>query len=257
MSQTSDDSKPCVTVRVADDAERAATEERLHRLGLSARCDVTAGDLPQGVVLQLGPGEPGASATGDVDYQLPLDCSDEALRAAVVLLETIAKLRRRLNDVHRTTEDLAALAATDPLTGLPNRRAWDDACSQAAATADGAAWCVAVLDLDRFKQVNDEQGHAVGDAVLRAAAGGLRRAVRRGDLAARLGGDEFGLLLSGLPVESAAEVVERIRRSVGETVVAAGLPKTTCSAGFAATYEAADAALRCAKTSGRDRTSSG
>jgi diguanylate cyclase (GGDEF)-like protein len=143
---------------------------------------------------------------------------------------------------------------------LANRRAWDDACERLTrdVATRGEALCVAIVDLDEFKRVNDVHGHTVGDAVLRATADGLRSAVRRGDVAARLGGDEFGLLLPGLAAEHAAAVVERIRRSVGDAIAEAGLPKTTCSAGFAAgakdAYAAASAALRRAKQAGRDRS---
>ena len=99
--------------------------------------------------------------------------------------------------------------------------------------------------------------YAVGDAVLRATADGLRSAVRRDDLAARLGGDEFGLLLPGLAADHAAGVVERIRSSIHAAIVEAGLPATTCSVGYATSsqqpYVAASAALQRAKQSGRDR----
>jgi diguanylate cyclase (GGDEF)-like protein len=261
MSENLDDSKPTVVVCVADDAARQHAEERLRCIGaVDCRVVTTSpSDSPHIAVLQLSNSEPGASATGDVDYHLPPDCSDDALRAAIDLLAKIAQLQTQLGHAHRTKDDLAALAATDPLTGLPNRRVWDDALAGSRQDVDRhqANFCVAVLDLDEFKQVNDVHGHAVGDAVLRAAADGLRHAVRRGDLAVRLGGDEFGLLLADLPPDLAAAVVERIRRSAGQAVAAAGLPATTCSAGFAKNYADADAALRRAKQTGRNRTCGG
>lgn len=261
MSGKSDDSKPTVVVCVADDAARRRAEERLRRIGaVDCRVVTTSpSDSPHIAVLQLSNSEPGASATGDFDYHLPQDCSDDALRTAVDLLARVAHLRAQLGHAHRTKDDLAALAATDPLTGLPNRRAWDDALVRSQQDVDRQQTnvCIAILDLDEFKQVNDVHGHAIGDAVLRAAADGLRHAVRRGDLAVRLGGDEFGLLLADLPPNLAAAVVERIRRSAGDAVAAAGLAATTCSAGFAKSYADADAALRQAKRSGRNRTCGG
>lgn len=264
MSGNSDDSKPIVVVRVADDARRRHAEERLRRIGV-VDCRVVTPtmlcDLPYVAVLQLGEGksEISASAAGDVDYSLPFDCGDETLLATLTLLRKVAELRGQLHEAHRSKESLAELAATDPLTGLPNRRAWDEALVRSTrdVQARGASLCVVIVDLDEFKQVNDVLGHTVGDAVLRAAADGLRRAVRRGDLAARLGGDEFGLLLPDLPPGAAAAVVERTRKSANDAIAAAGNHKTTCSAGFAANYADADLALRRAKQAGRDRTVGG
>lgn len=199
------------------------------------------------------------------DYWLPTSCGDAELRTAVRLLAKIAALRGSLQAARRTEDALQQLAATDPLTGLANRRAWDDELARLvrAAAAGGEPFVTAIVDLDLFKQVNDAHGHAVGDAVLRATADGLRRAIRRGDTAARLGGDEFGLLLSGLQADRAAPVVERIRLNAIAAVINAGLPPTTCSFGYVAEqgsgtsaetiYAAAATALQAAKHAGRDR----
>lgn len=243
MNQTSDDVSPAVVLQVADEATRRRIEELVHQLSIEASAVVAT-----------------TAGRDDSDCILPAEASDDALRIAVELAAKLATLRRQLSAARRNETQLARAAATDSLTGLPNRRAWDDAA--ATTLSDSAAQnrplCMALLDLDEFKRVNDLHGHAVGDAVLRATAEGLRSAVRRDDVAARLGGDEFGLLLPGLSPENAGAVVERIRLSVHAAIAEAGLPTTTCSVGYASNsrqpYAAASAALQSAKRSGRNRS---
>lgn len=274
MSASDANPLPTVMIFCADDAARRRLDEFLRR-EVFAECIVAAPTTPpvgeplNAATLFLANGSSVALEGAAVDYTLPTSCSDDELRTAVRLLAQVAALRGSLTAVRRSEDALQQLAATDPLTGLANRRAWDDELirqCRAAATRDEPL-TVAVLDLDEFKRVNDVHGHAVGDAVLRATADGLRHAVRRGDLAARIGGDEFGLLLPGLSMEAAALVVERIRLAAIAAVTTAGLPATTCSLGFAAEqgsaavtdrlYAAAAAALQTAKRAGRDRSSSG
>ena len=87
------------------------------------------------------------------------------------------------------------MAERDPLTGLYNRRSFDDALAR--ATADGGAAALVLFDFDGFKAVNDDHGHPTGDAVLRAVAEACARVVRDGDCLARIGGDEFALVAPG------------------------------------------------------------
>ena len=110
----------------------------------------------------------------------------------------------------------ASSASRDGLTGLLNRRGFDDALETAVAAADrsGQPLAVALLDLDRFKQLNDRHGHAGGDSVLREVAELLTGSVRAGDLVARLGGDELAVLLPGADCARAAELAERLRCAV-------------------------------------------
>jgi diguanylate cyclase (GGDEF)-like protein len=147
---------------------------------------------------------------------------------------------------------LSDQASTDPLTGLPNRRAWDSRVAE--ALRERQCFTVAMLDLDRFKEYNDTYGHLAGDRLLKETTATWREHVRSGDLLARLGGEEFGLLLFDCQPERAREVIERLRGAVYHD--------RTCSAGFAVhrpgespeqVMARADAALYEAKESGRDR----
>jgi diguanylate cyclase (GGDEF)-like protein len=117
-------------------------------------------------------------------------------------------LERRLRAEYEARES-RTLAMQDPLTALPNRRALEAA--MATATESGDAYAFYLLDLNGFKRVNDEHGHAVGDEVLRAVAGRLRAAARRLDLLARLGGDEFAVVAADVANrKEAAEIGDRL-----------------------------------------------
>ena len=109
-------------------------------------------------------------------------------------------------------ETLAEHAHTDKLTGLPNRRSWDDQLARAMAQAfrSGEPLSVALCDVDGLKTVNDTQGHAAGDALLQTVARVWRGAARLGDLVARVGGDEFAILLYGADESTAEAVLERL-----------------------------------------------
>jgi diguanylate cyclase (GGDEF)-like protein len=163
---------------------------------------------------------------------------------------------------HRAAE---ARAATDALTGLPNRRYFDEFCGLLAKRrrADDAVGVV-MVDIDHFKALNDTYGHPVGDQVLKAVAGALVRAVRDEDVPARFGGEEFAVLLRNPSPVVALEVGERIRAAVaGLDLAALGPPSVTVSVGVAtarsadqpitALIDEADEALYRAKRSGRDR----
>ncbi len=165
----------------------------------------------------------------------------------------------------RQLADLALASRRDPLTGLPNRRAFDEDLAREVARAarTGEPLAVVMLDLDRFKAVNDGYGHAAGDAVLRALAARAQGAVRAGDVVARLGGEELGLLLPGADLARAAEVAERLRAALAALPVdAAGHAlAVTASLGCAvlapgeppeALVARADARLYDAKRDGRN-----
>jgi diguanylate cyclase (GGDEF)-like protein len=157
---------------------------------------------------------------------------------------------------------MEALSETDPLTGLPNRRHLAHALSD--VLGDHPPVCVGVIDLDGFKQINDEYGYLQGDAVLQELAGILERTCRRGDSVARLGGDEFVMLLRETSPGDARVVLERLRQLIGHRSWHAIPPhvRLTASVGVAVGSGAtesrrvlADAvdAMQLAKRSGRDQ----
>jgi diguanylate cyclase (GGDEF)-like protein len=223
----------------------------------------------QTVACELGPGVVRVGAAGQADAMLPSDASDREVLLACRLVAQIARLRRQLRSGQQLHEQLSRAALTDPLTGLPNRRAWDAWLPQrlASATTTAGRLCVALIDLDHFKRVNDELGHAAGDQVLRAAAHALREGLRHDDLLARIGGDEFAALVQVPNATAALAVVDRVRRAIAAQPAAYVGRPVTASAGFHllpappdvesnpdAFLVAADAVLREAKRQGRDRT---
>jgi diguanylate cyclase (GGDEF)-like protein len=151
---------------------------------------------------------------------------------------------------------VATLAASDPLTGLPNRRRWDEEAARMVARAErtGEPLTIALLDLDRFKSYNDAHGHQAGDRLLKTAAAAWRDQLRAGDLLARWGGEEFAVALPGATAEQAVPVLERLRRATpdGQTA-SAGAASFSPGASLAELVERADQALYAAKAAGRDR----
>lgn len=175
---------------------------------------------------------------------------------------------REVTGRRKLMEDITHQAMTDPLTGLYNRRAFEEALPALLASGDGseALGCVAVFDLDHFKRINDRFGHACGDLVLQRFADVLRASVREGDLVSRLGGEEFAVVLGGMGPEQARLVCERIRKRTERAEVhdrADGIIHVTVSAGIAPLARGqgddealrnADLALYRAKNAGRNRS---
>jgi diguanylate cyclase len=155
-------------------------------------------------------------------------------------------------------------AATDGMTGLPNSRSGRAALVRLAADARAGGEPLAVLmaDLDHFKRVNDQHGHAKGDEVLAAAAQAIKRSLRSNDVAARIGGEEFLILLPNTDCDGALVAAEKVRDAVAGLHVP-GLGGITLSIGIAVVPDdvgeaeealrAADRALYMAKESGRDQ----
>jgi diguanylate cyclase (GGDEF)-like protein/PAS domain S-box-containing protein len=143
-------------------------------------------------------------------------------------------------------------ARHDALTGLRNRAGLDAAIDEAleATRLTGSRTAVLFLDLDRFKPVNDEHGHAVGDQVLRAVAGRLQRCVRPGDSVARLGGDEFVIVARGVAnARAVSTLAARVQRVVGQPIRVQGRSiqiDVSIGTHLIADDETADAALRSA-----------
>ena len=178
--------------------------------------------------------------------------------------DVAAALRALLEDVtnawehRRELETLRTLADHDGLTGLFNRRRFEEELHRQAAAAGryGRQAAVVVLDLDDFKTINDRYGHAVGDAVLRRVADVLGGRLRATDSAGRLGGDEFAVILDGADVAVAQRVAAELARDLAEAVLPDGPEvRATASVGAAAitakdglgALHAADQAMYAAK----------
>jgi diguanylate cyclase (GGDEF)-like protein len=165
--------------------------------------------------------------------------------------------------------EATAGAATDPLTGLPNRRYFDEFAALIGGgrrSGDGVA--VLMIDIDKFKGLNDTFGHPAGDQVLRSVAEAITSAVRDQDVPARIGGEEFAVLLRNPGPMDAVEVGERVRQAVRSLDLGRlGIPGVSVSVGvanatgpdeaIAALVDRADQALRRAKRAGRDRVIAG
>jgi diguanylate cyclase (GGDEF)-like protein len=179
---------------------------------------------------------------------------------AAAAVEASAALTRAYS--HRLAEEAAS---TDALTGLPNRRYFDEFCGLVARRrrADDALGAL-MIDVDRFKALNDRHGHAAGDDVLRAIGSAIAGAVREDDVPARFGGEEFAVLLRNPSLPVAVEIGERVRRAVAALDLSRlGIRDVSVSVGVAVVDKpdqaigdllgAADGALYRAKRAGRDR----
>jgi diguanylate cyclase (GGDEF)-like protein len=157
--------------------------------------------------------------------------------------------------VRAQADQLRRLAHTDELTGLPNRRAWDGALDAAIAVAARREepLCVALVDIDGFKAVNDSHGHEAGDALLAAMTAAWLTEVRRGDTLARTGGDEFAVLLPDCSLGGAFEVLERMQQAGRPTTASVGLAQWDGAESAVTLTRRADAAMYEAKAVGRDR----
>jgi diguanylate cyclase len=196
------------------------------------------------------------------------EARDIAARTARIQSE-LTRNAELMQTMQRTLEDARREANTDPLTGLANRRSFDEALQAHAGAAmnEGRDLTLMLIDIDHFKRVNDRWGHPVGDEVLKLAATTVRSGLREGDVAARYGGEEFAVVLPGLSLDGAVEAGERIRSAfAGHQVVLRGsgqsIGTVTVSVGAAA-YDPGeplaqwvgrtDAALYAAKQGGRNR----
>jgi len=211
------------------------------------RADPELADLP--IILLSARSEPGDIAAGLAAGV------DDYLSKPVHQTELSARLDHVLRRASRVA-DLSRAARHDPLTGLPNRRAWNERVEQELARShrSGAPLCLALLDLDGFKRVNDGLGHQAGDELLTAAALQWRPALRESDVLARIGGDEFGVLLPETDLEGAHRALERMRAATpnGRTT-SAGVAEAGAGDDAAGLARRADEALYAAKRGGRDR----
>ena len=187
--------------------------------------------------------------------------------------EMLERLRERTleqeSELRRLNRVLLVRAATDALTGLANRRQLETDLQMLGTPGASGTCSFIMLDLDRFKRLNDQLGHAAGDAALRSVSAEFRRVIRERDTIYRYGGEEFLVIMRGSSIEAAAETAERIRAAIADLQIVAtiGPPAThlTISCGVAsasvprkqweAVLAAADSALYEAKAGGGNRVS--
>lgn len=153
-----------------------------------------------------------------------------------LLLEMRLDIRRLLNQIgsreHTSIHDAIAVLERelrDPLTNLSNRRAFATRAAEFAAS--NTPYVIALLDLDNFKAINDQFGHARGDDLLVAIAEIVRKSLSRADLVARLGGDEFVAIFREAPPESVVKLINEFLVALPNDVIAAGLPAINASCG--------------------------
>lgn len=212
---------------------------------------ILAGDLPIGTVC-------GAS-------RRPIALSDDQVDALQCIADAMQQLLRAEQDKDRALKratEAEQLAHTDALTGLPNRRAfvarWEDALARSGRRHHPIG--VLLVDADRFKAINDTQGHLVGDEVLGAIGAALRHAARTDDIIARLGGDEFAMAVSNASGDALWAKAESIRSHFAAIAATLGV-EATLSIGIAHSDHAprhellghADRALYRSKSDGGDR----
>jgi diguanylate cyclase len=177
----------------------------------------------------------------------------------------ITDLEHEARELHSKLDREKDVARLDPLTGIANRKSFDERFAQAAAGRTQGKGSVVMLlwDIDSFKVVNDSYGHRAGDRVLQSVAGCLTGALRAGDFVARIGGEEFAVLLSGVELEEAVNIANQARTAV-ETLrfhfrgtpvhvtVSCGITELHPDEASGVAFDRADAALYRAKNGGRN-----
>ena len=198
--------------------------------------------------------EGGRAATAALAYGDSLAQALWRQRQGTLQTATTMKSYELLRSEH---ERMARTAETDSLTEVANRRAFDRVVASMGVSVDDRRVAVILADLDNFKRVNDNQGHAAGDAVLRAVASVLAAEVRDGDLVARLGGDEFGVLLPGAGAGAANLVAHRMVKAIGaldDCVITVSIGVASGATSSVLTiWNAADSAMYVAKRAGGNR----
>jgi diguanylate cyclase (GGDEF)-like protein/PAS domain S-box-containing protein len=201
-----------------------------------------------------------------------LDMHIVPLRDAQGKITHFAAIERDVTLDKRRLDELEHLADRDTLTGIPNRRAFlramksecDAAVARGLTASNVKGPCLAFIDIDQFKRVNDERGHAVGDAVLCGMADCLAENVRRLDIIGRIGGEEFAVCMPAVALQDARALAERLRCAVagdafdtpvGPANITVSLGVACYSPGdtVATLMERADSAMYVAKRTGRNR----
>ena len=241
-----------------DTAERDADAARSRELLVSAGANLPVLDLPGTVTLPvLSDGQISAvfRLFGRAGRVVPAGAED-SLRNIGDQIGHFVQRRRAEAALEESVARLAEVAATDPLTGIRNRREFD----RLLATVPRRRFAVLAADVDNLKRLNDEFGHEAGNVALRAVASSLVAALRGWDIVARTGGDEFSMLMSDVTPREAARAAERVRSVVkaisvpyGQVSISVGWATGPAGADPRAALDLADAHLYEAKRAGRDR----
>jgi diguanylate cyclase (GGDEF)-like protein len=255
---------------------------RLAAVQAAASVDVSADDvdallkqMPQALSEAAAFFERDIGVQADIDTLMrdangAIDELNRSYNEVLQNLEAVLKEKERLAaELTQASEKLRSLPLSDALTGLANRRAFEDALARDVARADRQALplTVLVVDVDDLKTVNDVQGQGMGDIALRVLTEVLVQATRVSDVLARIGGDEFALILPNTDVQGAQVVAERVRKNIGEREiegpngsfrinVSIGLAMTRgpgCRGREQALFDAAAQAMLLAKAAGKNR----
>lgn len=226
-----------------------APADRQAELGARLHARLAGGEAPLSYESQL---VRKGGAVVDVETAVRL-VSDEGVTRVIAVVRDVTERKRAQAALEDSERRAHAAARRDPLTEVANRRSWDEEMTAAMRAARDAQTplSVVLLDLDHFKEYNDDWGHQRGDDLLRAIATSWQEALRTDDLLARYGGDEFALMLRGSDADAAAAVVERLRAtSLVQQAFSAGV---ACWDGLEAADQLmarADTALYQAKRAG-------
>ena len=193
--------------------------------------------------------------------------ADKAEQSSAALEKQLQKLQTKTTQLRQSLEAARTDAIVDPLTGVSNRRAYDERFQ-----IEYSRWkrnhdplTLAIIDIDHFKNINDTFGHPVGDKVLRVVAGRIQQQVRESDFFGRIGGEEFAFILVNSDIENAMEKVETLRKSVEDcnfrikkkkfqVTISIGLATFKSKDTIETIYSRADEALIKAKQTGRNKT---
>ncbi|MGB1077140.1 MAG: GGDEF domain-containing protein [Bdellovibrionales bacterium] len=198
-----------------------------------------------------------------------VDDTKKILDDNTLLAQELDKSKMEMMALQQDLENVKREAATDSLTGLLNRKSFDESLEQIseASAKESKPFSLLMIDIDHFKKFNDTYGHQVGDQVLRLVASTLKKGVKGGDIVARYGGEEFGVILPNTPKESALKVAEHLRENVsskdiinrgtgkvlGQIRLSVGVAESKKKEDLEDMIERADKALYKAKNMGRDQ----
>jgi diguanylate cyclase (GGDEF)-like protein len=254
----------CADVFVDGDAKSAIADVRKQLAELCGLCELESDAL----LTDIGNRTKEVATLFEIHIGPVTDYETILKRANEALVEITLQSQLQATELQEQNVHLKKAATTDGLTGLSNRAHFDQFMAEqfALAVREHKMLSLLLLDVDKFKSVNDEHGHPAGDAVLRYLGKLLRSAARSQDVAARYGGEEFCLVLVGTPKVTAATVAENIRRAIAAQPIPAGgeMVPVTASIGVASfeagspfrdvshLLKAADLAVYAAKKSGRN-----